>query len=405
MIKLCLFINFATVQSNNVFTTQQQSLRQFCSTTLKYWNFDRSRQNATRLKKHIMQSPQQQATTRVFAQFEQVPDMNPSNNNTSDATLVSTSWLYDNLQDVIVLDVRGRVEKIGPLITESGFQQVQYIADKDSFLEKGHIPTARFVDWREIKVGTPDEIERFCEDVLSPAGVYNNSTVVVYDWGDMLFSARLWLALKIVGCENVALLNGGWMSWNDDMSDCPVSYDSECPLKLHSNFEASSPRDAKLWGKASVGLKEMQDIVDRNTASSSSSPPGNETDDEGSNDKYAKTLLVDARSKKQYSGVERRNIRSGHIPTAMNLPYRELLNENGIGFRADEDIKQKLTTSTTLTNNNDVSQIVCYCNGGVASSLLYFCLVRHGFDKAATIRNYCGSFNEWANLPELPVEQ
>lgn len=348
-----------------------------------------------------MQSPQQ---ARTSAQFE-VLDVN-SSYNARDARLVSSDWLRDNLQDVTVLDVRGRVEKVGPA-TESGFQEVRYVADEDAFLDEGHIPNARFVDWREIKVGTDEEIERFCEDVLSVSGLYNDNNdggttvVVVYDWGDMLFSARLWLALKIVGCEKVALLDGGWRSWTN-MKDSPVSYDTECPLKLHSNFAASSPTDVQL-SKASVGWKEMQAIVDRNIMSSW---PGTEqTGDDNDNGRVASTLIVDARSMKQYSGVEQRNMRSGHIPTAVNLPYRQLINDNGVGFRNDEDMEQKLTALMTTMESKTVSQVVCYCNGGVASSLVYFCLVRHGFNTAATIRNYCGSFNEWANMPELPVER
>lgn len=421
MTKTLLF-NFGTFQRNNYFRTQQQqpSSRNLCSTTLFFSQWPRhhrttqqqqlNNNNPAQYKK--MASDQQHHHHQVSNVSTQIPDVNP-NYNARDARLVSSEWLRDNLQDVIVLDVRGRVEKVGR-ITDCGFQEVQYIANESEFLDDGHIPNARFVDWREIKFGTDEEIEEFCEDVLSPCGLYNNgeTRIVVYDWGDMLFSARLWLALKIVGCVNVALLDGGWRSWNN-MKDSPVSYDTECPLKLHCDFKASpalAVMDAHVL-KASVGLKEMREIVDRNTSTSPSSSLDNNNNNSSSN-QTGRTLIVDARSMKQYCGVERRNMRSGHIPTAVNLPYRQLINDDGIGLRDDEDIKQKLTR---LVNNNatsglqttratEVCEIVCYCNGGVASSLVYFCLVRHGFDEMTTIRNYCASFNEWGNLPELGVE-
>lgn len=88
-------------------------------------------------------------------------------------------WLRTDL-DVIILDVRGRVVKVGGRV-ESGLQRVEYVAD-DSAYFGGHIPGARFIDWR--KVDTADHA-RLC-DLCADCGVERAKPVVVYDWGGLV---------------------------------------------------------------------------------------------------------------------------------------------------------------------------------------------------------------------------
>lgn len=301
------------------------------------------------------------------------------NDDNSPAKLVSASWLKDyidgNAQDELtLLDVRGRVVKKGGRV-EEGFQPVQYISDDRAYFE-GHIPDAKFVDWRNIDLS---QHTTFCDE-MAQLGVHPDVPTCIYDWGDMLFAARLWVALTAVGCKDVRLLDGGWTAW--DRIEGPVSLETSCPLKEMSEFE--SPLDENERPLISVSFHEMKRIVENESSSE-------------------KVILLDARSRKQYRGEEQRSKRAGHIKGATSLPYRKLLNDNSIGFRPVNQLKQAFANAGTLDLIEGNASAVTYCNGGVASSLVLFAAVRCGASLNA-VRNYCGSFNEWGNREDTMIE-
>lgn len=298
----------------------------------------------------------------------------------SPAKLVSASWLKTYIDEGVgseltLLDVRGRVLKDGGRVKE-GFQPVRYVSDDRAYFE-GHIPDARFVDWRNIDLSQHTD---FC-DRMAELGVQQDIPICIYDWGDMLFASRLWLALTAMGCQDVRLLDGGWTAW--DRVDGPVSLDTSCPLKAMSEFE--SPFDQTERPFISISLEEMKRIVE------------NENPTE-------RVILLDARSQKQYRGEERRSKRAGHIKGAVNLPYRRLLNEDGIGLRPDAQLKQVFEDASASDLISGNASLVTYCNGGVASSLALFAAIRNGVSMKG-VRNYCGSFNEWGNREDTMIQK
>lgn len=300
------------------------------------------------------------------------------------AKLLSAQWLSSQIDsgqsdELTILDVRGRVDKPGGRVS-SGFQSVEYISDDEAFFA-GHIPGAAFVDWRRIDVARHVEL---C-DMLSQVGVQRNKPICVYDWGDMLFATRLWFALYAIGCEDVGVLNGGWKEW--DQCGGAVSLETMCPLKSYSELE-STLKDNEI-PRQSVCLEEMRSIVGQSEST------------------MHDTIIIDARSAKQYTGQERRALREGHLPGAVNVPYRTMLNENGIGFREDSELlavfqERGLLSSLSTTSANNEANFVVYCNGGVSSTVVMFGLVRCGVP-LRRIRNYCGSFSEWANLEDTSL--
>ncbi|MCK4711082.1 MAG: sulfurtransferase, partial [Gammaproteobacteria bacterium] len=116
-------------------------------------------------------------------------------------------------------------------------------------------------------------------------------------------------------------------------------------------------------------------------------------------------VIVDARSEKQYDGVESLTGRKGHIPNAINLPWHELINN-----RDEADKFKRISKVSTLYNTEKIrhvldiipndKKIILYCNAGQESSVIYFSLKELGVKSAV----YDGSWFEWSEDSQMPVE-
>ncbi|CAM9922641.1 unnamed protein product [Ascophyllum nodosum] len=321
---------------------------------------------------------------------------------------VTTEWVQDHLHDpeVALVDIRGRVNKHQD--KGSDFSSTVYEGMKRDYLD-AHIPGAVFVDWTKDIAGVDENgVPAQLADrdtfvfAMEERGVGGDKRVVVYDNGDMLFATRFWWAMRRFGHDRVSVMDGGWAKWMAENRD--ITPDSPCPLKVHVEWTVPAERERR---GISVSAPDVRAALG----------------EKGS------VQLLDARAAEQFTGEVRRARRGGHIPGAVNTPYREFLAEESAPegsyrvFKGLADI-EKVFHSANVDTSASAPPVIAYCNGGVASTLVLFLLYQlHQREHSTTEKNntssnasdgdgdrapwanYDGSWNEWGNDEEAPVER
>ena len=239
------------------------------------------------------------------------------------------------------------------------------LIDARSFKEysQGHIPGAVNLDlfayhWFDT---TPQGIEIFNEQtkkILSFVGATLSKKVVFYDDVSGMLAARgVWI-LMYFSHQNVFMLDGGIKKWQAEK------------LELETKTNGFTP--ANFDGKPNPQILADYDYIKQN---------------------LGKTILIDARSKEEFTGSVIRGARRGHIPGAINVDYLANISENGT-------IKDEKQLAELYKIPKD-AQIVTYCQGAYRAANSFLALKKLGFTK---IKVYLGSWGEWSNRTELPVE-
>jgi thiosulfate/3-mercaptopyruvate sulfurtransferase len=271
--------------------------------------------------------------------------------------LVETQWVADHLNDPKVR------------IVES---------DEDPLLYRtGHVPGAVQVDWfstlqhplrRDFLTK-----EKF-EQVASGLGIANDTTVVFYgDKSNWFACYALWL-FQYYGHQNVRIMNGGRLKWEQEKRPFAKDAPSYPPAK----YKAEA---------ADKNVRAFRDDVFAHL--------------------QAHQALVDVRSPKEYSGEllsmpnypQEGATRGGHIPSAVSIPWAQAVNESDSTFKSAEDLKVLFEGKNVKPD----ADVIAYCRIGERSSLTWFVLkYLLGYPK---VRNYDGSWTEWGNLVDAPIEK
>ena len=284
--------------------------------------------------------------------------------------LVTTAWLEDNLQNkhVIILDASmAKVAGKKPI----EYHQPTYIPKSKRFdLEK------IFCNLASSQTNAFPTQTQFSQ-AAQKLGINTDSIVVLYDNQGLYSSPRAWWIFQTMGFNNAVVLDGGlpqWLLENRTTVSELVSENSEQNGGEQGNI--SGVYQEKLVCDSSYILDNM------------------------TRDNLA---IIDARSATRFASTDdepRTSVRSGHIPSSLNLPFAEIL--TGHCFKSSAQLTAIYSNLLANQNNEKNSEIIFTCGSGITACIIILAAKIAGYKNTVL---YDGSWSDWGSNDALPIEK
>ena len=273
--------------------------------------------------------------------------------------LVSTDWVEQHFNDPAIR------------IIESNEDTLLYAS--------GHVPGAVHVDWTS---DLNDQLRRDYitregfESLMSRIGATPDTTVVFYGDKNNWWACYAFWVFQLFGHTNAKVMDGGRVKWEKEKRQMTREVPNYPPTK----YRAPDRTDKKHRAFRDEVLAHMQ----------------------------SKGQLVDVRSPEEYAGTRMHMpdypnegaLRGGHIPGAKSVPWARAINPEDGTFKTADELRKIYCEEKQLSPS---AATIAYCRIGERSSHTWFAL-RYllGFDN---VRNYDGSWTEWGNMVNVPIEK
>jgi thiosulfate/3-mercaptopyruvate sulfurtransferase len=239
--------------------------------------------------------------------------------------------------------------------------------NRDAY-RRAHIPAAvgvrdnYFKDPRDNRfIMEPDQFAQ----AMSDLGIGDETQVVAYDAFGTLYASRLWWCLQYYGHRNIRILNGGWNRWFTEGRQTTIEEPHYPPATFTPRPNEAVLADAEYI----MANLERPDLV-----------------------------VLDVRSDAEWEGKNNRgNKRAGHIPGAVHIEWLNNVTDDPAQVLKQADELRAMFEAAGVTPDKE---IVTHCQAGVRAAQAAMTLTLLGYER---VRNYDGSFLDWANRDDTPL--
>ncbi len=231
--------------------------------------------------------------------------------------------------------------------------------------KKSHIPNAIFFDLDKISNKNiklphmlPEKYKFHSE--ISKLGISKKSKIIIYDQNGFFSSSRIWFTFHKFGFDKVQILNGGFNLWKR----------KKFKISKNRQFTKYTATKTKIAKNLIIKKNEIECFLKK---------------------KINKHIIVDARPSSRFDGKSpepRTELKSGHIPGSINIPYDSIFNNNG-KLLCLLDLKKKFNEKINFKMNR---KIICTCGSGITACNIFFLLEIFGIKNK---KLYDGSWAEW----------